>query len=164
MLNLFAYTCAFSVAAAMRGAIATSVDLSKRYLDWGRENFRANQMDPGLHEFHAGDVFDRLQLFAKQARRFDLIVVDPPTFSRDRDGNVFRVEDDYPRLARQAVTLLAPGGWLLSCTNHRGIPAQGLRRMLESTLGPGWYFDSADMPPDFTGDKYLQSVWAKHAD
>lgn len=162
--NLFSYTCAFSAAAATGGAITTSVDLSKRYLEWGRENFRANQLDPATHEFHDGDVFDRLRLFVKRERRFELVIADPPTFSRDRDGKVFRAERDYDRLAEMAASLVAPGGWLFCSTNHRGLAAGELRLILSSALSTAWRLEDTDMPVDFTGESYLQSVWAKRAD
>lgn len=160
VLNLFSYTGAFSAAAAMDGAITASVDLSKRYLDWGRENFRLNKIDPAAHEFYAGEVFDWLRRFTKQQRRFDLVIVDPPTFSRDRAGKVFQVERDYPRLAATCAGLVDLGGWLLCSTNHRGLASGDLGRMLAEALGPGWAFESVPMPADFTGVAYLQAVWA----
>ena len=163
VLNLFSYTCAFSVAAGLGGAITTSVDLSKRYLDWGRENFRLNGIVPEAHEFYAGDVFGWLRRFAKKDRRFDLVVVDPPTFSRDRAGGIFRVERDYSRLVDLCVPLVADRGTLFCSTNHRGLAPGGLDRMLASSLDPGWHLTPAAMPPDFTGEPYLQSVWAKRS-
>jgi 23S rRNA (cytosine1962-C5)-methyltransferase len=163
VLNLFSYTCAFSVAAAMGGARTTSVDLSKRYLEWGRENFRANQIDLFEHEFYAGDVFDRLGLFAKKKRRFDLVIVDPPTFSRNRAGKIFRVDRDYRELATLAASLVSEPGCLVCSTNHRGFPRGELRLVLASALGSPWRLENVAMPPDFTGDQYLQSVWAKRS-
>jgi 23S rRNA (cytosine1962-C5)-methyltransferase len=164
VLNLFSYTCAFSVAAAMGGALTTSVDLSKRYLEWGRENFRANGMDLFGHEFHAGDVFDRLVLFAKKKRRFDLVIVDPPTFSRDRRGGTFRVDRDYHELATLAASLVSDHGCLLCSTNHRGFPRGELRLVLSSALGSTWRLENVAMPLDFTGEQYLQSVWARRTE
>ncbi len=164
VLNLFSYTCAFSVAAAMGGALTTSVDLSKRYLEWGRENFRANRLDLFGHEFHAGDVFDRLGLLAKRKRRFDLVIVDPPTFSRDGEGGTFRVDRDYHRLATLAASLVGEGGSLLCSTNHRGFPRGELRLILSSALGSSWRLENVAMPLDFTGEQYLQAVWANRTD
>ena len=165
--NCFAYTCAFSVAAAAGGARTTSVDLSRRSLDWGRENFRLNDLDPAAgHEFFAGDVFDHLRRFGKQRRRFDAVLLDPPTFSRDRKGRVFRVEDDFGTLAALAVPLLAPGGVLLCSSNARTFTATGFRRMILSALPKtpgGWQLDPAPMPPDFTGEHYLQAGWFRQA-
>ena len=161
VLNLFSYTCAFSVAAALGGALTASVDLSRRYLEWGRENFHVNGLDSASHEFWAGDVFDRLKIMAKKERRFEMVIADPPTFSRNREGRVFQAERDYDRLARLAGSLVASGGWLLCSTNHRGLRPGGLRHGVAGALGPGWRIEEAAMPPDFTGEQYLQSVWAR---
>lgn len=165
LLNCFAYTCAFSVAAAAGGAGTVSVDLSRRSLAWGKENFRLNGFDPEQgHEFLAGDVFDWLARFAKRGRRFDGIVFDPPTFSRNRDGAVFRVEHDFGSLVRSAVGLLVPGGWMLCSTNARGVSAEGFHRLVRSGLpkgGDGWNTEPAPMPSDFTGEPYLRALWVE---
>ena len=97
VLNCFSYTCGFSVAAAMGGAITTSLDLPGPYLDWGKRNFTHNGMDPSDHYFCKGDAMHWLQRFAKQGRRFQGVILDPPTFSRSADG-VFRAGKDYARL------------------------------------------------------------------
>ncbi|MBS0657049.1 MAG: class I SAM-dependent rRNA methyltransferase [Verrucomicrobia bacterium] len=161
MLNLFAYTCGFSVCAAVGGAVTTSVDLSRRYLDWGRTNFTLNGVDPDKHEFLSGDVFEWLRRLGKKGRRFDLVVVDPPTFSRDRDGRVFRVERDAAALAQSAARLLAPNGRLFFSSNSRGFSPGELRRILQSALAERRRFESIPMPPDFCGAPYLQAVWAQ---
>ena len=88
LLNAFAYTGAFSVAAAMAGAETTTLDLSQPYLDWARRNFSHNRLDPDAHHFCKGDAFHWLRRFAKQKRVFDGIVLDPPTFSRDANGKI----------------------------------------------------------------------------
>ena len=167
LLNCFAYTCAFSVAAAAGGARTTSVDLSRRSLDWGQENFRLNALDLSTgHEFFAGDVFDHLRRFQKQGRQFDAVVLDPPTFSRDRKGRVFRVEDDFGELAALAAPLLAPGGVLLCSSNARSLTTSGFRRMILNALPAGsnpWQMDPAPMPSDFTGEHYLQAWWVNRA-
>ncbi len=163
LLNCFAYTCAFSVAAAAGGARTTSIDLSRRSLDWGQENFRLNSLDLASgHEFFAGDVFAHLRRFGKQGRRFDAVVLDPPTFSRDRKGRVFRAEDDFGELAALAAPLLIPEGALLCSSNARTLTAPGFRRLILGALpgGPGsWQTEPAPMPPDFTGEHYLQACW-----
>jgi 23S rRNA (cytosine1962-C5)-methyltransferase len=161
VLNCFAYTCAFSVAAAAAGAPTVSIDLSRRSLDWGRENFSLNGMDAQQHEFLAGDVFDWLRRFVKQGRRFTGIVLDPPTFSRNRDGKVFRVERDFGRLVELAAPLLGPSGWMLCTTNQRSLGEADFQRMILGSLPSPktWQFCSAKMPLDFSGEQYLQSVW-----
>ena len=81
-LNLFSYTGAFSVAAAASGAgRVTSVDASTSYLDWAQENFGANRLNPRRHEFIVGDCFEVLDDLRRQERLFDLVLMDPPTFS-----------------------------------------------------------------------------------
>lgn len=170
VLNLFAYTCAFSVAAAAGGAHTASVDLSRVSLDWGRANFRLNGMDDAAHEFLAGDAGDFLRRFARRGRRFDLVVLDPPSFSRDRAGNVFRLARDLPELVRLAAHLLpADGsGALLVSTNLRALPPGGLRRLalggLDDNRPDAWRTRTVGMPPDFPGDPYLQTVWLEHRD
>ena len=164
VLNCFAYTCAFSVAAAAGGAGTTSVDLSRRSLDWGKENFRLNGLavDDGEHHFLAGDVFEWLRRLARQGRRFDVVVLDPPTFSRDRKGRVFRVGDDFGELAALAAPLLTPEGGLLCSSNARGLTPIGFRQMILAGLPltpGGWRVSPAPMPPDFTGAHYLQAAW-----
>jgi 23S rRNA (cytosine1962-C5)-methyltransferase len=165
LLNCFAYTCAFAVAAAVAGAHTVSIDLSRRSLDWGRENFALNGMDAQRPEFLAGDVFDWLRRFVKQGRRFSGIVLDPPTFSRNRDGNIFRVENDFRRLVELSAPLLAPNGWMLCTTNQRSLSGAEFRRMIVVALPSAakWRLESAPMPPDFTGEQYLQSIWASRA-
>ena len=165
-LNCFAYTCAFSVVAAAGGSRTVSVDLSKHYLEWGRENFALNGFDPATgcgHEFVAADVFEILRRFGRQGRQFDFIVLDPPTFSRNRDGKVFRVEHDFGGLVALAAALLTPSGRLLCSTNQRSLPAPAFRRLISDALPNGstarWKLESAPMPPDFTGEQYLQSCW-----
>jgi 23S rRNA (cytosine1962-C5)-methyltransferase len=162
ILNCFAYTCAFSVAAAVAGAQTVSIDLSRRSLNWGRENFGLNGMDAQQQEFLAGDVFDWLRRFAKQGRRFTGIVLDPPTFSRNRDGKVFRVENDFGRLVDLAAPLLAPNGWMLCTTNQRSLSGSDFQRMIAASLPSAgkWQLETAPMPPDFTGEQYLQTIWA----
>ena len=164
LLNCFAYTCAFSVAAAAGGAGTVSVDLSRSSLDWGKENFRLNGLDPdgGGHEFRAGDVFEALRHRVKRGVRFDAVVLDPPTFSRDRRGRVFRVEDDFGELAALAAALLTHDGVMLCSSNSRRLTTESFRRLVLSRLpanGEQWRVESTPMPPDFTGVPYLQSCW-----
>jgi 23S rRNA (cytosine1962-C5)-methyltransferase len=117
VLNCFAYTCAFSVCAALGGARTTSLDLSRKYLDWGRRNFQLNGLDPAGHDFIYGDVFDWLKRLAKKARQFAVLILDPPTFSRSREHGDFRCETDYERLVALALPLLRPDGVLLASAN-----------------------------------------------
>lgn len=130
-LNLFAYTGAASVHAAAAGAETTTVDLSHTYLDWARENFRRNgMMEPALASMHHFVQADCLQWVAEQAAiaratqaagrsgGWDLIFLDPPTFSNSkRMQGTWDVQRDHAALLRDVATLLAPGGLLLFSTN-----------------------------------------------
>ena len=165
LLNCFAYTCAFSVAAAAAEAGTVSVDLSRRSLDGGKENFRLNDLGNPAHEFHAMDAFDFLRRAGRRERKFRGVVLDPPTFSRDRKGRVFRVEDDFGKLVRLAAPLLEPGGFLLCSTNAHGLTAHGFRRTVQNALPPvdgqGWQLATPPLPPDFTPAHALQVVWCR---
>lgn len=161
VLNTFAYTGAFSVAAAAAGAETTTLDLSQPYLDWAKRNFSHNGLDPQEHHYCKGDTFHWLSRFAKQGRRFDGIVLDPPTFSRDKDGRVFRVEENFGELVALAEKVLAPDGWMLCCTNFRQMTPHEFERQLLGALSRSYAVRHAPMPADFTGAKYLKSVWLR---
>jgi 23S rRNA (cytosine1962-C5)-methyltransferase len=92
ILNCFAYTCGFSLCAAKAGARTTSLDLSKKYLEWGKRNFALNGLDPAAHDFIYGDTFDWLRRLAKKGRAFDAVVLDPPTFSQSKEHGAFRAK------------------------------------------------------------------------
>jgi len=159
VLNTFAYTGAFSVCAALGGAETTTLDLSQPYLDWARRNFALNGLDADAHHFCKGDTFHWLRRFAKQGRRFDGVVLDPPTFSRDDIGRVFRVERDFGDLAALAAKVLAPGGWLLCCTNFRRMTPGEFERLLTGQLSGRFKATHRGMPEDFTDEPYLKTVW-----
>lgn len=157
VLNTFAYTGAFSVAAASAGAITTTLDLSQPYLSWAKENMKLNGLDPEEHYFCKGDTFHWLQRFAKSGRTFDGIILDPPTFSRDAKGNVFRVEKDYHRLVKLAGNVLAPGGWILACTNCRKLASWSFEEQLLKGLGDKASLEALPMPTEYTDEQYLKS-------
>ncbi len=159
LLNTFSYTGAFSVYAAAAGATATTLDLAQPYLDWAKRNFSLNGFNPTEHFFCKGDTFHWLTRFAKQGRKFDGIVLDPPTFSRDKDGKVFRVEKDYGTLAGLAFACLAPGGFMLASTNCRTLPARAFEAQVRSATKRQIRTRLAPMPADFTGEPYLKSLW-----
>lgn len=159
LLNTFAYTGAFSVFAASAGAETTTLDLSQPYLDWAKRNFTHNGMNPAEHHFCKGDTFHWLRRFAKQGRKFDGIVLDPPTFSRDEKGKVFRVEENFGELASLASDILAPGGWLLCSTNCHNLSLADFQSQLRNGIRRPVKLRHSSMPADFTGDSYLKSVW-----
>ncbi len=168
VLNCFAYTCAFSVAAAKAGAVTTSVDLSKNYLDWGQANFRANDLDPSQHEFIFGDVFDWLKRFAKRGQQWDLVLLDPPTFSTTKGGRRFQAERDYAALAALAVPLVARGGTLFCSTNQRTLKPEDFEKAIRTAVKAtgreikGLEFET--LPFDYRlaeGERpYLKTWWA----
>jgi len=161
LLNAFAYTGAFSVAAAMAGAETTTLDLSQPYLDWAKRNFSHNHLDPEAHHFCKGDAFHWLRRFAKQKRVFDGVVLDPPTFSRDAEGKIFRAEENFGELVALAGEVLAPGGWILCCTNFRSITSRDFAQVLLDSVRRPMRARHTAMPPDFTAEPYLKSVWLR---
>ena len=158
ILNTFAYTGAFSVCAALGGATTTTLDLSQVYLDGAKDNFAANELDAEDHYFCKGDTFHWLKRFARQGRTFDGIILDPPTFSRDDKGKVFRVEKDYGRLVSMARDCLADEGWILCCTNCRKLDLPDFTRMIRQAI-PEAELTTLPMPEEYTAAPYLKSVW-----
>jgi 23S rRNA (cytosine1962-C5)-methyltransferase len=168
VLNLFAYTCGFSVAAALGGAASTvSVDSHKRFLEWGRQNFGANELPLEPHRFVYSEAFDYFARARRQHRGFELIVIDPPTFARSkRSRRVFSLEQHLPALVAEAMSLLERGGWMVLSTNHRGTSRARLEQALESAAERGGRrVDSIErprLPPDFRGDAdYSKAVLAQ---
>ena len=130
LLNLFAYTCSFTVAAALGGAAETvSVDLSNRALERGRENLARNGVPPAGHRFIRDDALAFLGRAARRGERFGVVVLDPPSFGT-RGRRTFSVERDYGELARLSMALLSPGGRLLAVTNHRKTSVARLQALL----------------------------------
>ena len=169
VLNVFAYTCGFSVCAAKGGAKTTSLDLSKKYLEWGRRNFVLNGLDPAAHDFIYGDAFDWLKRLAKKARTFDVIVLDPPTFSQSRQRGAFRVESHYGELVTAALPLLNAGGVLFASTNAADWPAEKFLAAIEKSVGAAKrkivQQHYAPQPPDFPISRaepaYLKTAWIR---
>lgn len=119
LLNLFAYTGAFSVAAASAGAKqVTSVDASTAYLDWAKENFAINRFNPKRHEFIVDDCFSVLEGYVREKRTFDVILFDPPSFSTT-GKSTFSTRGGTAELVAKTLPLLEPGGLLIGSTNHQ---------------------------------------------
>ncbi|HOB31442.1 MAG TPA: pseudouridine synthase [Verrucomicrobiota bacterium] len=171
LLNTFAYTCSFSVCAAAAGWRATSLDLSKKHLDRGRRNFRLNGLDPEQHDFIYGDVFDWLRRFAKKNRAFDLVLLDPPTFSKSRSSGWFRAEKDYGKLTATALSVLKPGGVLFASTNSARWDAEEFLATVRHTAASCRRAIQQEhyvpQPPDFPISRdepaYLKTVWLRVA-
>jgi len=150
VLNLFSYTCGFSIAAAVGGAASTvSVDAAIVALERGREGLRlAGVEDLAPHKLVGEDAFAYLERAAKKADRFDVVVLDPPSYSTSKKRR-FVAEQHYGELAQKALAVLSPGGRLFASTNHRGISRAKLRRMLfgaAEALGLG-VAQIKDLPP-----------------
>ena len=167
VLNVFAYTCGFSVAAAVAGARTTSLDLSRKYLDWGRRNFEANGLDPAGHDFIYGDAFDWLRRLAKKGRFFHAVLLDPPTFSQSREHGVFRAETHYPALVAAAARVVHPGGVLFASTNAARLdPERFLADVRQGLVAADRTYGTplfVPQPPDFPTSRdepgYLKTVW-----
>jgi 23S rRNA (cytosine1962-C5)-methyltransferase len=121
LLNLFAYTGSFSVYAAAGGAAGSvTVDLSNSYQEWSRRNFELNGMDLERHLLVREDVFKYLHLAQRNKERFDLIMLDPPSFSNSkRMRDTLDVQRDHPKLLEGCVQLLNPGGEIIFSNNLR---------------------------------------------
>jgi 23S rRNA (cytosine1962-C5)-methyltransferase len=132
VLNLFSYTCAFSVFAALGGARRVdSVDLSNTYLGIGKDNFLLNGLDPERHGFYRSDTVDFLSDAGEQNREWDLIILDPPAFSNSKmSRNTLDTKRDWPILVNLCVDSLAKEGALYFCVHTRGF------RFDESALTP----------------------------
>jgi len=171
VLNVFAYTCGFSVCAAKGGAKTTSLDLSKKYLEWGRRNFALNGLDPAGHDFIYGDAFDWMRRLAKKGRAFDVIVLDPPTFSQSKERGVFRVEKNYGELVSAALPLLKKQGVLLASTNAADWPPETFLAVVEKSVRAAkrkiLQQQYIPQPPDFPVSRaepaYLKTIWLRVA-
>jgi 23S rRNA (cytosine1962-C5)-methyltransferase len=169
VLNAFAYTCGFSVCTARAGAHTTSLDLSKKYLEWGKTNFLKNSLSPDGHDFIYGDAFDWFKRLGKKGRSFDVIVLDPPTFSRSKESGAFRAETDYGKLVTAALPLLDREGVLFCSCNTSGWEAEAFleevraaTRKAKRPITQDHYFPQ---PPDFPITReepaYLKTYWAR---
>ena len=130
VLNTFAYTCAFGVAACAGGAARVlNLDLSKPALAWGQANYRVNGFTPDPYDFVYGDAFDWLARFARREQRFDLVILDPPGFAR-ADGRPFSAARDYARLVALATPVVSVDGLLLACCNVAALPPRAFQRQV----------------------------------
>ncbi len=171
VLNLFAYTGAFSVAAAAGGASrVTSVDAAGRYLDWARDNFRLNDIDPGAHEFITGDCFIEIERLARAGRTFDVVFMDPPSFSTTRSSR-FTTSGGTAELVQKVLGLLPVGGLLVTSSNHqkmllsdylkelrKGAVAAGRRLQVIEVAGQADDFPFTASFPEGNYLKYVVSV------
>lgn len=166
VLNLFSYTGALSVACARGGAAAvTSVDTSAGVQAWAQGNFRRSGFDVSDRRwrFETGDAVRFLARAEKDRERYELILIDPPTFSTAR-GKPWTLDRDYPALIAQAAAVLAPGGllWLAANTHELGSLARLAHKGLRSAGRTGIVLEQGGLPPDYptlvaqARDRYLQ--------
>lgn len=134
VLNAFAYTCGFGLAALAGGATrAVNVDISRSALEWGRRNYELNGLAPSPQDFISGDVFDWLGRFARRGQEFDLVVLDPPSYATTKRSR-FSVQRDYAALTASAARVVARGGWLLACANAAELSSSAFRKQLHHGL------------------------------
>jgi 23S rRNA (cytosine1962-C5)-methyltransferase len=170
VLNLFAYTCGFSVVAALGGAKEViSVDLSKRSLEWGKQNFSLNGLEIKEHKFWADDVWDVLRKMKSKNEKFDIVIADPPSFSRSKSSGTFSVKKDFKRLIASAAPLVSSEGWILASTNS----AEWNRNSFQESLSEGlslarrkitqeiWGPQPFDFPITSNCPNYLKTIWIK---
>src|SRR3954469_23387110 len=162
LLNCFAYTCSFSVAAATVGAKTVSVDLSKKSLARGRENFALNAVSTTDHRFIADDVMAVLPRLARKGEKFDVIILDPPTFSRTHRGRTFQVEHDFETLLLAALEVAERNAHILLSTNCSTLGARALEVMgrfcLKATRRAGDFHREPGLP-DFPAGVGAATVW-----
>ena len=167
VLNCFSYTGAFSVAAAAAGGISTSLDLSNPYLEWGKDNLKANGIDPEAQFFCKGDAFKWLDTFHRQERRFRGVILDPPTFSRNEKGKVFRAEKHYADLVALACGVLEEEGWILCTGNTHHLDVRHFERLVQNGVKRGRRIAvdlvSYPMPSEYGKEDYLKTCWVSVA-
>jgi len=159
VLNTFAYTCAFSVAAAMEGAETLSVDLSKSSLNRGRRNFELNDLDLSSHRFIADDVLAVLPRLAARGDLYDAIILDPPTFGRSSAKRAFRAERDYEDLIEAALACAAPKASILLSTNCTSLSVFKLRSMASRVARGKADFHREPAQEDFPERHGSATIW-----
>lgn len=152
-LNLFSYTGAFSVAAAAAGAsLVTSVDASPGYMEQARGNFSLNRLNPKRHEFLVGDCLAVLDEMGRQSKCYDVILMDPPSFSTTAKSR-FTTRGGTADLVAAALRLLKTGGVLIASSNHQKVDlADYLKELRRGALQAGSQLQVISMsgqPEDF---------------
>lgn len=162
MLNCFAYTCSFSISAAYVGATTLNIDLSKKSLARGRENFGLNRLATMGHRFIADDVMAVLPRLARKGEKFDVIILDPPTFSRSPGGKTFHVENDFEKLLVDSLELTERNSHVLVSTNCSTLREHALEVMarygLKAARRAGTFHRSPPLP-DYPSGSGASSIW-----
>lgn len=159
LLNMFSYTAAFSVAAAMGGASqTTSVDLAKRSRELSQAHFQANGLSTDEHRFIVMDVFEYFKYAKRKDLTYDVIVLDPPSFARNKK-QTFSVTKDYHKLISQSLEILNPGGIIIASTNAANVSRQKFTEQIDKGFAGRSYqiLNKYGLPADFAYNKKDES-------
>lgn len=159
LLNMFSYTAAFSVAAAMGGASqTTSVDLAKRSRELSQAHFQANGLSTDDHRFIVMDVFEYFKYAKRKGLTYDVIVLDPPSFARNKK-QTFSVAKDYHKLISQSLEILNPGGIIIASTNAANVSRQKFTEQIDKGFAGRSYqiLNKYVLPADFAYNKKDES-------
>ncbi|HHG8280503.1 TPA: class I SAM-dependent rRNA methyltransferase [Streptococcus pneumoniae] len=159
LLNMFSYTAAFSVAAAMGGASqTTSVDLAKRSRELSQAHFQANGLSTDEHRFIVMDIFEYFKYAKRKDLTYDVIVLDPPSFARNKK-QTFSVAKDYHKLISQSLEILNPGGIIIASTNAANVSRQKFTEQIDKGFAGRSYqiLNKYGLPADFAYNKKDES-------
>lgn len=159
LLNMFSYTAAFSVAAAMGGASqTTSVDLAKRSRELSQAHFQANGLSTDEHRFIVMDVFEYFKYAKRKDLTYDVIVLDSPSFARNKK-QTFSVAKDYHKLISQSLEILNPGGIIIASTNAANVSRQKFTEQIDKGFAGRSYqiLNKYGLPADFAYNKKDES-------
>ena len=159
LLNMFSYTAAFSVAAAMGGASeTTSVDLAKRSRELSEAHFQVNGLSTDKHCFFVMDVFDYFKYAKRKGLSYDVIVLDPPSFARHKK-RTFSVAKDYHKLISQSLEIVNPGGIIIASTNAANLSLQKFTEQIDKGFAGRSYqmLNQYGLPADFAYNKKDES-------
>ena len=159
LLNMFSYTAAFSVAAAMGGASqTTSVDLAKRSRELSQAHFQANGINIDDHRFIVMDVFEYFKYAKRKDLTYDVIVLDPPSFARNKK-QTFSVAKDYHKLISQSLEILNPEGIIIASTNAANVSRQKFTEQIDKGFAGRSYqiLNKYGLPADFAYNKKDES-------
>ena len=159
LLNMFSYTAAFSVAAAMGGASqTTSVDLAKRSRELSQAHFQANGISTDDHRFIVMDVFEYFKYAKRKGLTYDVIVLDPPSFARNKK-QTFSVSKDYHKLISQSLEILNPEGIIIASTNAANVSRQKFTEQIDKGFAGRSYqiLNKYGLPADFAYNKKDES-------
>ena len=159
LLNMFSYTAAFSVAAALGGASeTTSVDLAKRSRELSKAHFQVNGLSTDKHRFFVMDAFDYFKYAKRKGLSYDVIVLDPPSFARHKK-RTFSVAKDYHKLISQSLEIVNPGGIIIASTNAANLSLRKFTEQIDKGFAGRSYqmLNQYGLPADFAYNKKDES-------